>query len=77
MSTRGALALVRASTALAVTQGRPFITVDDVKALAPAALGHRMLLTPEAELRGMHTLDLVDELLDRVETPAPVRSAAR
>ena len=53
------------------------MTVDDVKALAPAALAHRMLLTPEAELRGVQPLDLVDELLDRIETPAPARSAAR
>jgi MoxR-like ATPase len=77
VSTRGGLALVRASRAMAAAQGRPFITVDDVKVLAPAALGHRMLLSPEAELRGVHSLDLVDELLDRIEIPAPVRSAAR
>jgi MoxR-like ATPase len=77
VSTRGGLALVRASRAMAAAQGRPFITVDDVKVLAPAALGHRMLLSPEAELRGLHSLDLVDELLDRIEIPAPVRSAVR
>ena len=66
VSTRGALALIRAGRALAVTQGRPFVTVDDVKSLAPAALGHRMLLTPDAELRGVQTIDLVDRLLDSV-----------
>ncbi len=77
VSTRGALARVRASRAMAAAQGRPFITVDDVKVLAPAALGHRMLLSPEAELRGVQSLDLVDELLDRIDIPAPVRSAAR
>jgi len=77
VSTRGALALVRSSRAMAAAQGRPFITVDDVKVLAPAALGHRMLLSPEAELRGVQSLDLVDELLDRIDIPAPVRSAAR
>jgi MoxR-like ATPase len=74
VSTRGALAIVRASRAMAATQGRPFVTVDDVKLLAPAALGHRMLLSPDAELRGIDTIDLVDELLDRVDAPAPVRS---
>jgi MoxR-like ATPase len=72
-STRGALALVRSAKALAVTQARPFVTVDDVKAVAPAALAHRLLLTPEAELRGTPTVELVDRLLDVVDAPAPVR----
>jgi len=74
-STRGALALVRASKALAVTQGRPFVTVDDVKTLAPAALAHRLLLSPDAELRGIRSIDLVDRLLDQVETPTAVRTS--
>ena len=75
VSTRGALALIRAGRALAVTQGRPFMTADDVKALAPAAFAHRMLLTPDAELRGVQPLHLVDDLLDRVAAPPPARTA--
>jgi MoxR-like ATPase len=75
VSTRGALALIRAARAMAATQARAFVTVDDVRVLAPAALGHRMLLSPDAELRGVATADLVDELLDRVEPPTPVRSS--
>ena len=74
-STRGALALIRASRALAATQGRSFVTVDDVKALAPAALAHRLLLKPESELRGVQPLDLVDRLVDTVDAPAAVRTA--
>ena len=73
-STRGALALIRASRALAVAQGRPFVTVDDIKVLAPAALGHRLLLTPDAELRGVRSIDLVEDVLDRIEPPAPIRT---
>ena len=72
-SMRGALALIRAARALAVAQGRPFVTVDDIKVLAPAALGHRLLLTPDAELRGVRPADLVDDVLDRIEAPAPIR----
>jgi MoxR-like ATPase len=75
VSTRGVLALIRAGRALAVTQGRPFVTADDVKTLAPAAFGHRMLLTPDAELRGVQAVTLVDELLDRVPAPTPARTA--
>ncbi|MEO5900665.1 MAG: MoxR family ATPase [Ilumatobacteraceae bacterium] len=74
-STRGALALIRSSRALAATQGRSFVTVDDIKALAPAALAHRLLLKPESEMRGVDTLDLVDRLVDTVPTPAAVRAA--
>jgi MoxR-like ATPase len=77
VSTRGALALVRASRALAATQGRPFIVVDDIKAIAPTALSHRMLLAPESELRGVRTADLVELLLDSVDAPLPVRSSGR
>ncbi|MDQ3177641.1 MAG: ATPase, partial [Actinomycetota bacterium] len=69
----GALALARASRALAATQGRPYVTVDDIKTLAPPALAHRMLLTPEAELRGTNTNDLVERLLVDVDAPVPVR----
>ena len=72
-SMRGALALIRAARALAVAQGRPFVTVDDIKVLAPAALGHRLLLTPDSELRGVRPADLVDDVLDRIEAPAPIR----
>ena len=73
VSTRGAVALIRAARALAATQGRPFVVVDDVKAVAPAALAHRMLLAPEAELRGARSDALVADLLDTVEAPLPVR----
>ena len=73
-STRGGLSLIRAARAMAATQGRPFVTVDDVRVLAPPALGHRMLLTADAELRGVDTAELVDRLLDTVDTPPPVRS---
>jgi hypothetical protein len=34
-----------------------------------------MLLTPDAELRGINTLQLVDDLLERVPAPVPVRTA--
>lgn len=73
VSTRGALALVRSSRALAAAQGRPFVTTDDVKILAPAVMTHRMLLTPEAELARIDPYDLVDQVLDRIDVPAALR----
>ena len=69
VSTRGAIAMVRTARALAAAQARPFVTPDDVRIVAPAVMGHRMLLTPEAELSKVDTNALVDEVLDRVELP--------
>jgi len=76
VSTRGAMAVVRAARALAAAQGRPFVTADDVRIVAPAVMGQRMLLTPEAELGRVSVDELVDQVLDRVELPSAVRQRA-
>ncbi|MFV0308273.1 MAG: AAA family ATPase, partial [Desertimonas sp.] len=75
VSTRGAIALIRCARALAAAQGRPFVTADDVRVVAPAVMGHRMLLTPEAELADVDTNDLVDQALDTVDLPAAARAS--
>lgn len=69
VSPRGSLALVRASQAWAAAKGRNFVSVDDIKELAPFVLGHRMLLAPEAELQGVTTGELVRRTLDAVPVP--------
>ena len=76
VSTRGCIAMMKSSRALAASGGRLFVTTDDVKSVAHAVMEHRMLLTPEAELRGTRTEDLVEQVLDRVEAPAAVRSGS-
>nr|WP_299034432.1 MoxR family ATPase [uncultured Pseudokineococcus sp.] len=58
VSPRGATMLLATSRAWAWLQGRDYVTPDDVKALAPATLGHRVQLRPEAELEGV-TVDAV------------------
>ncbi|MGH1506048.1 MAG: AAA family ATPase [Acidimicrobiales bacterium] len=70
VSPRGSLALIRAAQAWAAGRGRHFVTADDVADLAPFVLGHRMLMTPEAELQGLTTADLVRRTLDAVPVPA-------
>ncbi|GHU68973.1 ATPase [Clostridia bacterium] len=72
VSTRGALALLRASQAHALINGRMFITPDDVQALAPSVLAHRIIV------RGMYgranASDLiVEECLRQVAVPTEVR----
>ena len=74
VSTRGCIALMKSSCALAASQGRIYVVPDDVKSVAHAVMEHRLLLTPEAELRGVRTDDLVEQVLDRVEAPSTVRT---
>jgi MoxR-like ATPase len=69
VSTRGALALVQASQAYGASQGRSFVSADDVKAMAPYVLGHRLLMSPDAELAGTTAHDLIAGLLASVPVP--------
>ncbi len=69
VSPRGSVALARAVRAYAAAAGRPFVTADDVKDLAPLVLTHRMILTPEAELQGRKQVDLVAHLLQSIPVP--------
>jgi MoxR-like ATPase len=69
VSPRGSLALAQAAQAHAATQGRPFVTADDVKAMAAPVLAHRILLRPEAELAGHDAESVLSTLLSRVPVP--------
>jgi len=69
-SPRGVMALVRAARVAAWLAGRLHVTPDDVAAVAPAALRHRLFFTPLYELRRAEIADaLVEQLLQRVATP--------
>ena len=70
MSPRATLAWQRAARAYAALAGRSFVMPDDVKTLAHHVLGHRLLLTPEAELQGRSTSDAIDDVLRTVPTPS-------
>ena len=69
LSTRGALALLRAARVLAGVRGAEFVAPDDVKECAPWVMAHRLVLTPEAVLEGITDLEVVGSLL--AETPVP------
>ena len=70
VSPRGALALQRASRALAASVGRSYVVPDDVKVLATAVLEHRLLLSSEAMMRGVNPADVLASILDAVPVPA-------
>jgi MoxR-like ATPase len=69
VSTRGCLALMRAARAYAISSGRWFVRPDDIRELAVPVLQHRLVLTPEAELRGIRGADLLDRALQIIEPP--------
>ncbi len=73
-SPRAALALVHASKALGLLRGRDYVLPDDVRNLAPLVLGHRILMTPEAELEGGTGNNVVVEALDKVGYKMPKRA---
>jgi MoxR-like ATPase len=66
---RGSLALLECARARAALLQRDFATPDDVKALAPAVLGHRVTLSPEAEMEGLTLDDVLRRTFDAVEVP--------
>jgi MoxR-like ATPase len=68
-SPRSSVALYRAAQARAYLAGRDFVLPDDVKALAPAVLGHRVLLDIDRELRGSTVDGVIDAVLASVAVP--------
>jgi MoxR-like ATPase len=75
VSPRGALALQRAARAYAASSGRDYVIPDDLKLLAGSVLEHRLILSPEAQLRGATATDVLQTVLDRVPVPS-VRAGA-
>ncbi|MGI8926653.1 MAG: AAA family ATPase [Tepidiformaceae bacterium] len=68
-SPRGSLALFRTSQARALLAGRDFVTPDDVKDLALVTMGHRIILSPGAKVKGTTVADVVTACLSRVPVP--------
>ncbi|RLT38729.1 MAG: MoxR family ATPase [Chloroflexi bacterium] len=68
-SPRGSLALMRATQAHAMLDGRDFVQPDDVKLLAYSTLGHRVIVSPSARVREIDARQIVEEVLGRVPVP--------
>jgi MoxR-like ATPase len=69
-SPRATVAVMRVARAGAVLEGRDYVTPDDVKARAIAALRHRITLAPEVEVEGRTPDDVLASVLTRIPTPA-------
>ena len=68
-SPRASLALFRSARALAAISGRDFVLPDDVKAMAPHVLPHRLILSTQSRLRGRDASDMLSDILQRVPVP--------
>jgi MoxR-like ATPase len=65
-SPRAALCLLRCARARALLDGRHYFTHEDVQAVAPAVLSHRLIIRPEAEVEGKQTAGVIQEILKSV-----------
>ncbi|HEY0325794.1 MAG TPA: magnesium chelatase, partial [Allosphingosinicella sp.] len=68
-SPRAAALLAGAARARAALDGRDYVIPDDGKALAPAVLRHRVILSPAAEIEGRPVESVVQRLIEEVEAP--------
>ena len=68
-SPRGSIALATAARARAGLDGRDFVIPDDVKALAPAVLRHRLILQPDAEFEGLSADLCIGQILSEAQVP--------
>jgi MoxR-like ATPase len=71
-SPRGAIALFNASRVLAMLRGREYVIPDDLKYLAPYILGHRVMVAPEATVRGVNGITVIKEIIDGTPVPTEV-----
>jgi MoxR-like ATPase len=69
-SPRAGIAVMRVAKARALAEGRDYLLPDDVKAVAPHVLAHRLILAPEARAAGLGGAELVAHAVER--TPIPV-----
>lgn len=68
-SIRGSLGIMRATQAWALTEGRDYVTPDDVKMMAPLVLSHRLVMLPSAQLAGVKASVVVESVLKKVPVP--------
>lgn len=68
-SPRASLAILQASKAFAAMQGRDFVTPEDIKRSAVPVLQHRVIVTPEREMEGVNSKQVIAQMLESIEIP--------
>ncbi|SDS61758.1 MoxR-like ATPase [Formosa sp. Hel1_31_208] len=68
-SPRASIAILKASKAFAAMDGRDFVTPEDIKRSAIPVLQHRVIVTPEREMEGVTTKQIIKQIIEAVEIP--------
>jgi len=68
-SPRATMALYQSSQAWAAIQGRDFVLPDDIKEMSPSVLGHRLMVSPQAQLRDRRPEELIMDIISEVPVP--------
>jgi MoxR-like ATPase len=68
-SPRASLSILTSSKAIAAMRGRDFVTPDDIKFVATPVLKHRVMLTPEKEMEGLTTTEIIKQIIEKIEIP--------
>jgi len=76
VSPRGIQRFFEASRARALLDGREYVTPDDIKAIAPPVMTHRLVLTSEADIKNVDPREVVGDILDTVEVPGATAESA-
>src|SRR5215467_14441231 len=76
VSPRGVIALTRAAQAYALIGGRGYVVPEDIKALIEPVFAHRLLLAPDAAMRGVTPSEVLRSVIEAVAAPAPAAARA-
>ncbi|MCO6173759.1 MoxR family ATPase [Flavobacterium sp. NRK F10] len=68
-SPRASIAILNAAKGFASIKGRDFVTPDDIKEAAIPVLQHRVVVTPEREMEGVNSTEIIKQIIDTVEIP--------
>ena len=68
-SPRASLSLLKSSKAFAAISGRNFVTPDDVRTVSSAVLNHRIIPSPEKEMEGITSQDIIQQIIQKIEVP--------
>lgn len=68
-SPRASIAILNSAKAYAAINGRDFVTPEDIKYIALPVLRHRLMLTPDKEMEGVTTDEVVRQIVDKIEVP--------
>ena len=68
-SPRASIAILNAAKGFAAIKGRDFVTPDDIKEAAIPVMQHRVVVTPEREMEGLNSSEIIKQIIDSVEIP--------